>query len=515
MWVTRRGLGTVPTMTNSAPEPTVHVVGHYTGDIHAICASRKAAEQYVEVCRDPGVYEVVEIRLLDVNGARQASAARLRNYLDGELGQGMDTEKATACWQRRTATEWEGWTPPQATLPTEIHGQDLVVSLRRDYHLQARWARYAAAGARWQGADGVHTVVLPSGRALAWFADTMIAAASGVELVHSSAVVCDRLGDPLGPTCTGGTEQTPADWIPAPPPTAEGQPRWWWPAAGWVAEDKDSENDSTDEDSQKAVVWLFAHCFARTSDSQWGFAFDGPTALVRAVVDGDRAEVVEVVELPEGQIMWGSAVIVNGNSDNPDNLVVYGTLDEGATKILYAASVPMSSPADPEQWRYWTGDRQDHHSTGYWSEQCWSPDPARAAPVLDGVANHVGVVHFPVGDSLRLAEETWSLVTHDTRTDPFSPDIVVYQAPRPTGPWAGPQLLYRTPESGSGMITYNARVQALSANRSSVLVTYDVNTADSTSLDELDIWEYRPRWVLVDHTDLLPHNHDSGSPSGS
>lgn len=167
-------------------------------------------------------------------------------------------------------------------------------------------------------------------------------------------------------------------------------------------------------------------------------------------------------------VQWGAAVHRDG-----DELLVYGVADEGQHKHLLLAATSALRPGDT--WRYRTADGS------------WSTTATDAARLLTGVSNEVSVLPLPDSDA------GWILVTSDTRKPHRTWPIVAYRAPRPDGPWVGPQLILEPPENADGCYAYNPTFVHLDGSR--FLLAYCVN--GSWTDVQADETLYRPRFHHV------------------
>ena len=161
----------------------------------------------------------------------------------------------------------------------------------------------------------------------------------------------------------------------------------------------------------------------------------------------DATEGVE--ELPLGdRVSWGSEVLADGAYT-----YVYGTEAAGRMKFAHVARVRGTDLGGP--WEFWTGSG-------------WSPRMAESARVLSGVGTNYGV---------RRVGDRYVLVTHENNLL-FSADFVAYTADSPTGPFTGPQYLFRAPETDAGHIVYDADLHTELARPGKLLVSYNVNNLD-------------------------------------
>ena len=91
-------------------------------------------------------------------------------------------------------------------------------------------------------------------------------------------------------------------------------------------------------------------------------------------------------------------------------------------------------------------------------------------------------------------------------TELFSSHMVAYFSTSPTGPFTNKTPLYTTPETGAfgsygnpNVITYNAHVHPELSTANRLVISYNVNSLDSTIGGDLyrDVSIYRPRFIDV------------------
>lgn len=150
-------------------------------------------------------------------------------------------------------------------------------------------------------------------------------------------------------------------------------------------------------------------------------------------------------------------------------IYIYG--DEGAylNKYVHLARVHAGDVLGP--WQFYTG-------TG------WSADPASSARLLGEVGASYSVT--PVDGHFVLAT-----------TDPFlDPQIYLYTAPSPEGPFTGQQEIYDPPKAGGNIYTYNVAAHPELTGPGQLVLSYNVN---SFSLADLyaNINNNRARFILV------------------
>lgn len=331
--------------------------------------------------------------------------------------------------------------------------------------LTERFGTYGDTAGRWTGADSAYSVPLPDG-SVAWiYSDTFLGqvdANHGRPLdspfVHNSIVVDDH---GALTTYTGGTEAAPESLVKV--AGADETQDWYW------------FGDATVEGDTLRVMLLE---FVKTGTGVFDFKFTGNAV---ASIDLDDMTLTGVTELPESAVNWGSAFY-----EDPEDgyTYVFGVEDLQADKYAHLARVPTGS-LTTAPWEYL-------------ADGVWQADPAASTRILKGVSNEFSVSRY---------QGRFTLVTGDT-TEILSAKIVMYRSNDITGPYTGKTLLYTTPETGGNVFTYNAKAHPELGDDSRLLVTYNVNSFQTSDLyDEVD--NYRPRYVDIDA--VIPNGRPCGT----
>jgi hypothetical protein len=307
---------------------------------------------------------------------------------------------------------------------------------------------FSARTKGWVGGDSTYSVPLGKNRVAWLFSDTLVRLPGGdprriPDLVRNSIVLDE--GKAALSLRIGGSSANPAAIIP---PPAGGD--WYWFQDGTAA-------------SGNLQVFL-----SRTARAgQW---FRWVSSSI-ATLDPATLEVRSIVPAPATPgVAWGA-----GLTETTKEIVVLGVEDAGqAGKHLHLAKVEGTDVTQTARWQFWTGSS-------------WSPDPAKSARLLSDVSNELSV--SPYRDGYLL------ITTHGGGV--FSDRIDAYTACRATGPWTGPQEIYRTPESQTkDHISYNAHAHPELSRGKNLLISYNVN-----SLDQDEFWHrsaiYRPVFLTL------------------
>jgi hypothetical protein len=321
-----------------------------------------------------------------------------------------------------------------------------------DAELTERFGTYGDTAGRWTGADSAYSLELPGGRTAWIYSDTFLGEVTETHgrpldspFIHNSIIV--EQGGELT-TYTGGTVAAPESLVKV--AGGDESQNWYW------------FGDATVHDDELQVTLLE---FEKTGTGVFDFAFAG-TAV--ATFDVTTLVLESVDPVATTNIHWGSAIVEEGGY-----AYVYGVEDLQAQKFAHLARVAGGDLADGT-WEY-LGDAG------------WSTDPAASKRLLEGVSNEFSVHRYQGG---------YALVTGDA-TEALSASIVMYRSASLEGPFTNKTELYRTPETGGNVFTYNAKAHPQLGNGHTLLISYNVNSFDTNDL-YVEVDNYRPRYVEVD-----------------
>ncbi len=328
-----------------------------------------------------------------------------------------------------------------ATLPGEDHPHlDLSGCAVRDRAFETLFTR---SGGGWTGGDGTYSVPLPDGRTIWMFGDTFLGTVhpdrsrpADSPLIRLSLVVQDRF------ELTTLFRQTPDGPTVLLTPGPVGW--WYWPLDGTV---------------EGNHLYLFLAAIRQESPGSWGFAYAGQNDIAVFSLPALTIERVVTVNTP---FEYGVAILEEKNET-----YIYGLSAKNGVKFAYVARTHTVL----ETWEYFDG-------------KSWSPDSESAAPILQGVSDQYSVIKW---------DGIYYLITQATD---FGAEIWAYVSQTPTGPWSGPVLLYRTPESGGHLFTYNAVAHPQFVADEGLLISYNVNSFELEDIfDHAD--NYRPHFIRV------------------
>jgi hypothetical protein len=305
-------------------------------------------------------------------------------------------------------------------------------------------------GDGWTGGDGTVSILLPDGRTVWLFGDTLLGTVSADEtrsvdtpFIRNSLLVQNGTRMETRMRFAGG--EPTSFFVPS---SAD---QWFWPGHGIV-----------DGDQLK----IFLHRFEQTELKLWAWHWVG-TDL--ASVSLPSLELTGIEPAPsENGILYGVSLL-----EEDAYIYIYGTADRKHPKEAHLARAPTGGIHGP--WAYYSG-------------ASWSDQPTASQSILTGVSTQYSVIH---------AGRHFYLFTMDGR-NVFSNIIVVYRAAQPQGPWQGPLTIYQAPETNSQVAAYNPFTHPQFSVENSLLLSYNLNHISDPNALYQDASIYRPRFIRVD-----------------
>jgi hypothetical protein len=210
---------------------------------------------------------------------------------------------------------------------------------------------------------------------------------------------------------------------------------------------------------------VLLHRYRQVRPVLWDWQWTG-TAVASLDLPELNIETITPLAIANG-VMYGAIL------ESAEATFIFGVVEHGPQRSMHVARAPPATLLG--NWLFFTGEG-------------WSPDPAASRSVLSGVSSQFAVVAL---------DEGLGLVTMDNRT-PFSPEVVMYRALLPEGPWRGPCRLYRAPEADTAIAAYNPFVHPQFSADGRLLVSYNLNHISDPSALYRDASIYRPRFIRVD-----------------
>jgi hypothetical protein len=352
---------------------------------------------------------------------------------------------------------------PAAASPRGAAGPaPVVASVTPDTQLDQAWRQYGDSGGQgsWAGADGTYSVLIPGGHDAWLFNDTFLGPVNADEslpltagFIHNSAVLTSPRATRIGTFITGGTRQDPQSLVGPTnsPPTPNGTaPYWYWNTDGIV---------------DQGHLYVFEQQNGPVN-SPPPFNF-GQTGMAIAKFSLPGMHLESVTSTYGGtDVSWGVQLLREGPW-----IYIYGVQSGSglAGKEVHLARARTGHLLGP--WQFSTGSG-------------WSSDPAASVPLLGGVGASYSVTRV---------DGQYVLAT----TDSFlNPQIYLYTAPTPAGPFTGRTKIYTPPEASQGLYTYNVAAHPELTGPGKLVLSYNVNSPRLSDLFA-NINNNRARFITV------------------
>jgi len=324
----------------------------------------------------------------------------------------------------------------RSTCSTEL-ARLRVTTSQPDYEWDQVMRSYANTGQGWSGSDGGESVKLPDGWIVWLYDDTYVGTVTNDRrlFLHNTMVVENSggfttlYGDPSGQPAEFMNYGLPADY-------------WYWSNDGVVEGD---------------TLYVSYSAYHWRTYSEFGFVWTG-TVLAGFSLNNFGLESVTPLKSERG-ILWGVWMIDFGRYT-----YIYGTAATGhglfRQTYMYVAKVPSGHILS--QWDYFDGST-------------WSSNVSRIEPVTNLASSQYSVTR--IGNVYVLT----------TMKNAFeSPELMMYFACSPTGPFTGGKLIYDTLGHGGiygttgfpGGYTYGAYAHPGLTSGNRMIISYDVNSSE-------------------------------------
>lgn len=348
------------------------------------------------------------------------------------------------------------------------------------------WTKLMERNSGWVAADGIFSTALDGNdhncdsgkKIMLWFSDTFVGTVensvpdSNTVMVNNSIAYMDGCypdSSNMDFLINRDDEGGPLSFFEPDNENAhEGQ--YYWLGDGFV----NIEMDST--------LYIFAYHVEMTGPNV--FDFTEPNVSLIAIPKGDQPPFENAhqittpfhIEHPEyGSGNFGAGILVNtdwAGASKPDQYVyVYACVSED--KDLLTARCRPIDFEHFENWEYWTGEN-------------WTKDMTKARASTNAVSNELSVTSMPSGEYL-LTFQVMGL----------SEKVGCRIGQSPVGPWSDIIELYETPESKSGIFTYNAKAHPALSRPGELLISYNTITLDFWNDIKKDVSIYRPRFIRL------------------
>lgn len=323
----------------------------------------------------------------------------------------------------------------------------------------------------WLGADGAASVAISPDAVLWIFGDTIIGHEEGGTrkgyMPHNSVAITKLK--------QGGAPEVQYWWdlpdrVPAAPfrPDSPDDPTFYWPGCGVAA---------------NGHAYLFLGKMSGKVEQNGGFGFHTRgTTLFRIENPLDPPEKWQMrntdviaaddhFNINAGALVENSYVYLIGYDDG---LLRNALMRSAILSRLAVAALDSERPGDALE--FWTKDNE------------WRTTTTRLQPLFGQAGTETGIAY-----NAKLKRYITSTVK------PFTPELCVFSAEKLTGPWSGPQVVYKIPEmeKDTKRHAYAGRVHPmLSSVSSDLVISYVVNSTDFWGVFN-DLQIYFPRFVRL------------------
>lgn len=272
-----------------------------------------------------------------------------------------------------------------------------------------------AMNGRWYHGDFGGSVMLPNGKTLWVFGDTIIgdaAAQKGNAAIHNSAILVDK-----------GCASILSGTLPDGKDTA-----WVNPPASMDVPDKDDYYWLNTPFMDGTTLRAFLGHLYNDADGFHPIGAD----LATYTIENGVPKLSSVVETPGSASygltpVWGAGVISDGGYN-----YILGSMSKNEPLVFghyyYVARVPVGSTTDKSAWEFWNGSS-------------WVTNQTEVTPIINGVAGLAAGVTI-------YKNAAGEFVIISKKADSFGTDLVAWKATTITGPWTEvtPPLMSPVPQ---------------------------------------------------------------------
>lgn len=302
---------------------------------------------------------------------------------------------------------------------------------------------------QWTGGDVAYSHILPDSRSFWLFGDSFVDTVFPDRrrprgaFIHSTIVLTDSLGG--FNTLYNGTERNPKPFFEAE------EPIQLWPNCAFISKD------------EKTIYVMLVVIRATGEGGLFGFKVIGNAVGVLSLPDLTLTKTIRISK--DSAIDWSS-----GTYEEGDYVYIYGAESTKYNKFMHVSRTSRSNPFKKME---------------YYNGTSWVTDPKQSARLISGVSEQYSV--FKYAGKYYLLSQAGVLL---------SPDIYLWDATSPVGPFTNKRKVYTTPQTGGNIITYNATAHTEFTKDGQLLVSYCTN-----SLNGNDIYKnadnYRPYFIRV------------------
>jgi alpha-glucosidase (family GH31 glycosyl hydrolase) len=310
----------------------------------------------------------------------------------------------------------------------------------------ALFTRYNSGG--WTGGDVSYSHVLPGGGSFWLFGDSFVDTVypdrhrSPGPFIHSTIVLTDAAG--RFTTLFNGTTKNPKPFFETEEPVQ------YWPNCAFVNSD------------QTRIYVLMVIIRVTGEGGLFGFKTIGNAVGVLSLPD---CKLIKTVEFSHNvTIDWSSGTYEEGKY-----VYIYGAESVGVSKFMHVCRTLRSDP---------------FKKTEYYNGSEWVTDSAQSARIKDDIGQQY--TFFKSGSKYYLLSAASFL----------GPDIYLWDAASPTGPFTRKRKVYTVPQAGGNIISYSATVHTEFTRNDQLLVSYCVNSHDPKDIYS-NADNYRPYFIRV------------------
>lgn len=305
----------------------------------------------------------------------------------------------------------------------------------------------------WTGGDVAYSHILPDGKSFWLFGDSFVDTVYADRhrplkpFIHSTIVLTNNSG--VFTTLYNGTVKDPRPFFEAT------EPRQLWPNCAFISKDN------------KHIYVLMVVIKTTGEGGLFGFETVGNAAGILSLPELTLEKTIIINNHPK--IDWSSATLEEG-----DYVYIYGAESTDKlpyTKYMHVCRTLRSNPLSKME--FYTGSG-------------WSKDSSLSTRLQSGVSQQYSV--FKIQNKYYLLSQEGIFL---------SPDIYIWDAASPVGPFTRKRKIYTAPQSGDNIITYNATVHTeFTTADNKLLVGYCTNSLDGTDIFK-NADNYRPYFIWV------------------
>lgn len=287
-------------------------------------------------------------------------------------------------------------------------------------------------GGGFTGGDVAYSHVLPDGRSVWLFGDSFLDTVypdrhrPRTSFIHNMMVVTDTLGGFT--TLHGGTIEDPLPFFEAADPD-----QFYWPTCAFINKNKTQ------------LYVLLIRVEENGEGGIFGFDIKGNDIAVLSLPD---LTLKRIVPFSEGNFIdWSCATL----EEDDGFIYLYGVESTKRNKFMHVARTKSSGPLNKFE---------------FYNGSSWVSDTTQSVRLIGGMSEQF-TVFKSMGKYYLLSEGNL-----------LSPNIYLYDAASPVGPFSNRRKIYTAPQAGGNIIAYNATAHPQFTNNDSLLVGYNVNSTN-------------------------------------